>query len=143
MKGRQTIHLLCKNDAIIPFREMLQEVYNNGRIDLVILCQLTPHLLPWRNHGLPRPHIRQKNNLGDIAVEIGGTLLSYRPVSRVGDDIVIWSLLYDGERPRYGAKAFWRSRIGGTVSTGFLISNAARAKSLWPELGAWISVRCA
>ena len=55
--------------------------------------------------------------------------MSYRPASRPGDDIVIWSLIFDPLKPSYDAEQFWRSRIGGYVSTGFLLSSAARLRS--------------
>jgi hypothetical protein len=129
MKARQAIRILCKNDETISLRHLIQDIYDHGRIDLVVLCQLAPHLLPVANYGIPRSNIAFKNNLGDMPIEVGGTLLSYRPASRPGDDIVIWSLIFDPLRPSYDAEHFWRSKIGGSVSTGFLVSSATRLRS--------------
>jgi hypothetical protein len=129
MKARQAIRILCKNDETMSLRDLIQDVYDHGRIDLVVLCQLAPHLLPVAAYGIPRSNVAIKNNLGDMPIEVGGTLLSYRPASRPGDDIVIWSLIIDPLKPSYDAEHFWRSRIGGAVSTGFLVSSAARLRS--------------
>lgn len=94
-----------------------------------VLCQLAPHLLPVAHCRIPRSNVAFKNGLGDMPIEVGGTLLSYRPASRPGDDIVIWSLIFDPLKPSYDAEQFWRSRIGSYVATGFLLSSAARLRS--------------
>jgi hypothetical protein len=129
MKARQAIRILCKDDETMSLRDLIQDVYDHGRIDLVVLCQLAPHLLPVAHYGIPRSNVGFKNSLGDMPIEVGGTLLSYRPASRPGDDIVIWSLIFDPLKPSYDAEQFWRSRIGSHVSTGFLLSSAARLRS--------------
>jgi hypothetical protein len=129
MKARQAIRILCKDDETMSLRDLIQDVYDRGRIDLVVLCQLAPHLLPVANYGIPRSNVALKNGLGDMSIEVSGTLLSYRPASRPGDDVVIWSLISDPLKQSYDAEQFWRSRIGGYVSTGFLLSSAARLRS--------------
>jgi hypothetical protein len=129
MKGRRSIHILCKNDSLVSLRELIWDVYDNGRLDLAILCLLTPHLLPWLvdKFDIPRSKFDREVLLaGDMPIENAGTLLSYRPASRPGDDIVIWSLIFDGEKAFYSAKDFWRSRVGSAIATGFLLSSAKR-----------------
>jgi hypothetical protein len=115
MKGRRNIHFLCRNDVIVKWRSLLRDVSERGRIDLAILSQLAPQLLPSGNTS--REVLRTENV---------GNLLSYRPASRPGDDVVIWSLLANTGKPIYRALDFWKSQIGKTVLTGFLMSSATR-----------------
>ncbi|CAG8956647.1 hypothetical protein HYFRA_00011958 [Hymenoscyphus fraxineus] len=73
---------------------------------------------------------------GLVSPEEAGSLLSHRHTSRDGDDIVIWSLLFN-EKAYHSPEAMWRSRIQDMgdngqynldINTGFLISSAPRVE---------------
>lgn len=119
MRGRQHIHILCKNDRTVSFSEILQAVHDRGRIDLVIFCLLAPHLLPWYS-----ANVRSKSTV-KIELATTATMLTYRPASRKGDEVVIWSLV-SSDKPCYTAEALWRSRVGIAIQTGFLVSSSPR-----------------
>jgi hypothetical protein len=142
MKGRKNIHFLCKNDITLSYPTILRAVFDQGRIDLVNLCLLVPHMLPWASAHLPEsywsktskyaPEISATENsnskLGKIPLATVGTMLSFRPASRKGDDVVIWSLILNDEL-FYTAEAFWGSRVGTQIKTGFLVSSAPRLRA--------------
>jgi len=118
VKGRKNIHFLCKNDVIVNWRNLLRDVSEKGRIDLAILAQLAPRWLP-----------SQSSGEDSISTENMGILLSYRPASRPGDDMVIWSLLTNLEKPIYSAIDIWKCQVGKRVPTGFFMSSATRLRN--------------
>jgi hypothetical protein len=128
MRGRKHVQILCRDDQTVSFFKIVRAVFDQGRIDLVNLCLLVPHLLPWSTAFIPESDRRLPTNREKISLATAGAMLSYRPASRKGDDIVIWSLLFNDE-PYYTAEAFWRSRIGTSIRTGFLISSAVRVRA--------------
>jgi hypothetical protein len=128
MKGRNNVRILCKNDTTLSVREIMNRVYAEGRIEIGILCHLLSNFLPRVGDGHEKTPMDRFLRSDDILNEISGTLLSYRPASRPGDDIVIWSLLLGGDQIFYDPVDFWRSRIGTSIFTGFLISSAGRCK---------------
>ena len=123
MKGRSKIRLLCAHEQTVSFPGILKTVFDYGRIDLAIICQLAPHLLPWHKTKLSKSAIEGK--LGYIQFEILGTLLSYRPATKQKDAIVIWSMLF-GDEVFPEPEAFWRSRVGAGLYTGYLMCSAPR-----------------
>lgn len=120
VRGRHSIHLLCKNNKTVRFRDVVHDVLEYGSIDLAILSFTVPHMLP-----------DSPNLTGFWSREEVGQVLSYRPASRNGDDMVIWSLLAN-ERACDSAEDFWHkvARISGDfVHTGFLMSTAPRLQT--------------
>lgn len=124
VKGREHIHLLCKNNRTIPFFQVVRDVFEHGSVDLAILSFTVPHMFPGRALGT------NKQDLSPFMTrEESGQVLSYRPASRKGDDIVIWSLLAsdngcDSPEELWGNKV--RESNGEFVHTGFLMSSAPR-----------------
>lgn len=129
VRGRHKIYLLCKDDQIVPFKELLETVLQEGSIDLAILAFAVPHLLPINaaTHEPMQSWLKLPVRHGYLPIEVAGGLLSHRAASRPGDDIVIWSLLLR-ENIFYNAEDFWRGREGSSLFTGFLMSSAARLK---------------
>lgn len=134
MRGRRNIHLLCKSNEVISFKETLQIVHENGRIDLAILFLTSQHLLP---HDSERD-FELFDGMGSVATEedlriaqgflsVGeaAVLLSHRHATRDGDDIVIWSLLAH-EKAIKDPVQLWTSQLGAKVETGFLLSSMPR-----------------
>ena len=85
IRGRHQIYLLCKDEQIVPFKETLAIVLQEGSIDLAILAFAVPHLLPpgmvntinpeeWKGLLHPFGH----GNQGYLPVESAGSLLSHR-----------------------------------------------------------------
>lgn len=118
VRGRHNIHLLCKDNKTISFREVVQDVFEFGSIDLAILSFTVPHMLPDR---VEPPGFWTREEVGQV--------LSYRPASRKGDDIVIWSLLASEEAHEL-PEELWRNQPRGDskVHTGFLMSSAPRLR---------------
>ena len=50
MRGRHNVHLLCKGNKVVSFKDTLNAVHKYGRIDLTILFLTTQHLLPQPTH---------------------------------------------------------------------------------------------
>ena len=117
VRGRHNIHLLCKDNRTISFRKIVQDVFECGSIDLAILSFIVPHMLP--------DHVNQSGFWGREEV---GQVLSYRPASRKGDEVVIWSLLAI-EEAEDSPEELWRNKLridSESVHTGFLMSSAPR-----------------
>lgn len=142
-RGRHQIHLLCKDNRTINFRDLCIDIYKYGGIDIAIFILNLAHMLP---RSVENPYAisyasatvpRLDNSLeaDDLTTylgrEIAGSHLSYRPASRKGDDIVIWSLL-TGNVKFDLAEDLWLSKISepleNYIHMGFLISSAPRSK---------------
>ena len=141
-RARQSIHLLCKDHKVVSLKECLDKVHREGSLDVAVLLLATPHLMPrvYRDdngefsadaYPLTRDILKRSQPLfqGFLTVENSGMLLSHRPASRPGDDIVIWSLLLN-EKVHENAIDFWRSREGHSIHTSFLVSTAPRL-NIW------------
>ena len=147
-RARRNIHLLCKNNVVVSLKQIIQQVYHEGALDIGILLLAVPHFLPpFDDRALaePKSESRVYFEAGYLPIETSGILLSHRPASRAGDDIVIWSLLISERSIFYGAEAFWRSLQGpmlqtseetgrifsraAQIKTGYLVSNAPRLKA--------------
>lgn len=130
-KGRNNIFLLCKNKRTVNFRDLLRHVLSDGRIDMAVFIWHIYHMLPVppMATGMGPNYQRIASGASRLSSEIG-SLLSYRPASRPGDDFVIWSLLGDpSSRPCSSAVSFWKSQAGKFLSTGYLMSSAKRLRT--------------
>lgn len=132
MRGRHNIHLLCKWNQVICFKETLRAVNENGRIDLAILFLTSQHLLPqppvddYELFGVKLASEEDRMiQLGFISLGEASILLSHRHATRDGDDVVIWSLLTD-ETAIKNVAELWKSHEGAKVQTGFLMSSSQR-----------------
>ena len=142
-RGRESIYLLCKGNRTLSMRETIEIVHREGSLDVAVLLLTIPHLLPrvhrkidWDSPLVDKTPLYQEITKlfeplyrGFLTVENSGMLLSHRPASRPGDDVVIWSLLLD-ERVYENAVDFWRSRQGHSIRTSFLVSTAPRL-NIW------------
>lgn len=134
MRGRNKIHLLCKGNQVVCFEELLRTVYQEGRIDIVILFLTSQHLIPHLEPddyeilpgygGLASDEDR-RTQMGLISIGEGSILLSHRHASRKGDDILIWSLLVDHKAVK-NVDQLWKNQLGAETHTGFLISSTPR-----------------
>jgi hypothetical protein len=132
IRGRQNIHILCKDNAVVSLKEALSIVCYHGSIDIAVLYLTAQHLLPSPPYNKSTPMNLVTRGL--VSLEEAGSLLSHRHASRDGDDIVIWSLLFN-EKAYHSPEAMWRSRVQDEgdngqynldINTGFLISSAPR-----------------
>lgn len=129
VRGRHNIHLLCKDNRVVPFIRVVRDILDHGSIDLAILSFTVPHMFP-------EAVSENEQKAGDMLLymtrEESGQVLSYRPASRKGDDVIIWSLLADDEGCDSPEK-LWQSRArkhdGDLVFTGFLMSSAPRLQN--------------
>ena len=144
-RARRTIHLLCRNNAVVSLKQVIETIHQKGMLELGILWSAMPHFLPpFDDHRMVRnwPGGQgQTFEAGYLAIETSGDLLSHRPASRPGDDVVIWSLLMSHNTVFDDAESFWKamqgpifrpsavSGRGARVPTGYLISSAPRLKT--------------
>lgn len=144
-RARRTIHFLCRNNAVVSLKQVIKTVSQNGMLELGILWLAMPHFLPsFDDHRMVRtwPGAQgQTFEAGYLSVETSGDLLSHRPASRPGDDVVIWSLLVSQRTIFHDAETFWKamqgpvfrpskvSGRGARIRTGYLISSAPRLKT--------------
>ena len=131
-RARRTIHLLCKNNAVVPLVQVIENVERKGALDIAILLLAMPHFLPPLDDcalASSKSMDRQSFEAGYLPVETSGSLLSHRAASREGDDFVIWSLLMSEKTIFYNAEAFWKSMQGlafqSSAETGEIFSSAA------------------
>ena len=134
-RARRTIHLLCRDNAVVPLKIVIEIVHRKGALDIGILLLAMPHFLPHfddRVLASPKSEDRQHFKAGYLPIETSGSLLSHRAASREGDDFVIWSLLISENTIFYNAEAFWESMQGlafqTSVKTGNIFSSAADVK---------------
>ncbi|OQU94076.1 hypothetical protein CLAIMM_00488 [Cladophialophora immunda] len=124
MRARHNVHLLCKYNKIISFKECLTRVHEKGAIAIANLFLTHQQLLPAQP---PSPFTKNpqgeivRRRDGYISVEESICLLAYRHASRPGDSTVIMSLLHD-TTPVYSAEMFWKSKINTIIHTGILFS---------------------
>ena len=125
-RGRQSIYLLCKDNVVISFAETIRIVHRQGSLDIVPLLLAVPHMMaPFIRKGYHISTTVRAFEVGFLTVESSASLLSHRAATRPGDDIVIWSLLLKDE-VFSDAATFWRTKVGETVNTGYLVSSAPR-----------------
>ena len=144
-RARRTIHLLCRNNAVVSLKQVIETVHRNGMLELGLLCLAMPHFLPpFDDHVMAELRSGgqgQKFEAGYLSIDTSGDLLSHRPASRPGDDVVIWSLLLSKSTVFNDAEAFWKAMQGpifrpaavtgrgARIRTGYLISSAPRLKT--------------
>lgn len=130
MKGRQNIFLLCKNRKTVNLRELMRHVLGSGKIDIAVFIWHIYHMLPIAPppSGMSEYYLEIHAGQRKVSSQIG-SLLSYRPASRPGDDLVVWSLLgAPWDKPYSAAKPFWKAGIGKFLETGYLMSSAKRLR---------------
>lgn len=134
MRGRNQLYLLCRHNACISFLDLVKDIWSEGSIDIAILSLAARHMLPW---DVRSPPLVRDENMG---LELAGNMLSHRPASRKGDDLVIWCLLIgldnDSTTPlpfqnvdqnsEEFCSRFWRTFVNSHITTGFLVSSAPR-----------------
>ena len=132
-RARRTIHLLCRNNAVVPLKQVIEVVHRKGALDIGIMLLAMPHFLPPLDDRVlasSKSESRQHFKAGYLPIETSGSLLSHRAASREGDDFVIWSLLMSEKTILYNAEAFWESMQGlafrTSAKTGEIFSSAAR-----------------
>jgi hypothetical protein len=132
MRGRDNVHILCKNNTIISVRDIVTKVLRHGQIDLVILVLTSHHILRsqpgYMIEGLATPYMLHGYSSNDGMIEDGMCHLNHRHASRPGDDLVIWSLLC-GVKVYDSPEEFWRARIGEILPTGFLLNSTPRIQN--------------
>ncbi len=131
MRGRQNIHVLCKDEVVVCLKELLTSVNAHGSITLANLFLSAQHLLPQMRGDDNASDELQRYYRGFLPIEEAAYALRHRHASRPGDDAVIWSLLCD-ETPSYTASELWEAQIKnrpngtGAVHTSYLISSIPR-----------------
>lgn len=134
MRGRNHLYLLCKHNPCINFLDLVRDIWSEGSIDIAILSLATRHMLPW---DVRSPPLIRDEKMG---LELAGNMLSYRPASRKGDDLVIWYLLIGldndstaqlpfedvDQNSEEFCSRFWKTFVNRSITTGFLVSSAPR-----------------
>jgi hypothetical protein len=84
MRGRNNIHILCQDEAVVSARKTFELVYARGCIDIAILLLTSQHLVPFESEVN-----KIARELQPLDIPEATALVSQRHVSRPGDDIVI------------------------------------------------------
>lgn len=121
MRGRLNIHVLCKNDRIHPVKEVIQDVYLNGCIDIAILALTSQQLMA--------PNTEIRDNMFRSDIPEASNMLGYRHASRPEDDVVIWSLMVNPEA-FFDATKFWERYRGCLLRSGYLMSDLPRLSAV-------------
>ena len=123
LRGRNHVGLLCQDNQILRFTEVLLHVIAHGRVDLAIFASLLSHMLPWWEDEMGP--VMAEVNPNPLPLEVVGSWLSHRPVTRESDAMQIWSLCLGPRKIKItDAVDFWRQQKD--VSTGFLMSSSER-----------------
>lgn len=131
MRGRNRIHLLCKDDNVVSLKAVLDLVCHYGAVDIAILYLTMQHLIPARP---PNKEASDQSlvRIGLVSVEEAASLLSHRHASRDNDDILIWSLLFN-EKVFKTPQELWSAKDVAhrySINSGFLVSSAPRIQGI-------------
>ncbi|KAK4942217.1 hypothetical protein LTR10_017974 [Elasticomyces elasticus] len=136
MRGRRSLYLLCLDDKVIRLYDVLQTVYQKGRIDVAVPFLTRSYLLPpdditdmelFEGGGSVADEEDRLIAEGFISIGEATVLLSHRHATRDEDDVLIWSLLIgdiEGD-----AAEMWKRQVGKKIPTGALVSSAPRLQS--------------
>ncbi|KAI1394165.1 uncharacterized protein F4822DRAFT_424632 [Hypoxylon trugodes] len=126
LKGRNHVSILCRDDQVVMFQDVLERVCRDGRIDLAAFSLFLPHMV--RNYDFDDERSRRIRDYGfNVDLEQIGSWLSHRPASRERDYATIWNLCLAQQKE--GVKTiedFWKQERGINILTGFLLSPAPR-----------------
>lgn len=141
LRGRNQLYLLCKNDHVVRFKDVLQAVVTHGNISIAVLFLTAAHLLP-ANDQPGNPEMPKYDDFmlsvsaeKFASIEDAAGLLRYRQASHPDkDEIVIWSLLCEAHVSTT-AEQLWQRyrhakishRLG--VRSGFLMSSIPRLQT--------------
>ncbi|KAL4799855.1 hypothetical protein BDV19DRAFT_376238 [Aspergillus venezuelensis] len=118
IRGRANLHILCKDNRVIPLKTVLTDILSKSCLSLVSPCLAIQHYTPTRD----------KVDL--VKTEQATCLLNHRHPTKDRDIIIIWSLVCGSNKVAKTAEAFWRSMVGGQLATGFLVSSSPRIKGI-------------
>ncbi|KIW02047.1 uncharacterized protein PV09_06549 [Verruconis gallopava] len=126
-RGRKSLYILCKDDHVVSLHNVAQNVCESGAMELSGLFLSAQHLIPFDPDNRPIEQ-RQRLTKDDTDSRFAdmyraADILSCRHASREGDEIVIWTLLYN-DIPFDNMVDIWRNRE--YVRTGWLVSDLPR-----------------
>ncbi|KAL0262579.1 hypothetical protein SLS55_001547 [Diplodia seriata] len=129
--GVRNLHLLCKDDRVLRFADVVEVVHAEGRVDLVNTLLSSHHLLPRSDAAKPvrvheRGHAYRRNVYG-FGVGEAASLLAHRHATRERDETIIWSILSERRGVCYSPAQFWGQTSG--VRTGMLMSHVPRIEA--------------
>ncbi|KAF2228424.1 hypothetical protein EV356DRAFT_581599 [Viridothelium virens] len=115
VRGQRNVHLLCAKNQTVSFAELVHNILSKGALDIAILSITSMHLLvrTWQ---------------GKFNIVHAGAILSHRYATRVGDDVVIWSLMSAKQKSGITSDplVFWKASQGCFLNTGYLMSSVPR-----------------
>ncbi|KAL4999182.1 hypothetical protein BDV10DRAFT_165390 [Aspergillus recurvatus] len=118
IRGRANLHILCKDNRVIPLKTILKDTLSKSCLSLASACLAIQHYTPTRDH------------VDLVKTEQATCLLNHRHPTKDRDIIIIWSLVCGSSKVVKTAEAFWRSMVGGSLATGFLVSSSPRIKGI-------------
>ena len=87
-RARRTIHLLCRNNAVVQLKQVIEIVHRKGALDIGILLLAMPHFLAPLDDRILASHKswapeggREGFKAGYLRIETSGSLLSHRAAS--------------------------------------------------------------
>ncbi|KAL4904792.1 hypothetical protein BDW74DRAFT_153523 [Aspergillus multicolor] len=116
IRGRANLHILCKDNRVIPLSTILPDIISKSCLSLVSPCLAIQH------------YTRTRDGDEEVLAEYATCFLNHRHPTKDRDIITIWSLVCGSGKVVKTAEAFWKAKIGEELSTGFLISSSPRIK---------------
>lgn len=119
MRGCWNLHILGKNNHIISLIDVLNDILAYSNLSLVSPCLALQHYIP---QGAPRPI---KGEVPPVGLEQATCLMNHRHATKDRDVTMIWSLVC-GSKLVKASVDFWKSQVGQSLTTGFLLSSSPR-----------------
>ncbi|KAL3481734.1 hypothetical protein BJX99DRAFT_218184 [Aspergillus californicus] len=119
MRGRVSLHLLCKDNHVIPLVDVLNDVLAQSCLSLVPACLAVQHYIP-------TPVYPDGIKRDPVSIEQATCLLNHRHATKDRDVAMIWALVAGSATVIKAAEEFWVQKTGSHITTGFLLSSAPR-----------------
>lgn len=118
MRGRWNLHILCKDHHTISLRDVLNDVLAYSNLTLISPCLTLQHYIPTTDRPV-------EGEIPPVSIEQATCLLNHRHATKDRDVTLIWSLVC-GSKLFKTSVDFWKSAVGNSLSTGFLVSSSPR-----------------
>ncbi|RAO74236.1 uncharacterized protein BHQ10_010248 [Talaromyces amestolkiae] len=118
MRCSWNLHILCKDNHTISLRNVLNDVLAYSSLTLVSPCLTLHHYISTTD----RP---AEGEIPPVPIERATCLLNHRHATKDRDVTLIWSLVC-GSKMFKTSVDFWKSAVGNSLSTKFLVSSCPR-----------------
>lgn len=122
MRGRWNLHILCRDNHTISLKDVLNDVLTYSNLTMISPCLTLQHYIATTR----RP---AEGEIPPVTIEQATCLLNHRHATKDRDVALIWSLVC-GSKLFKSSVDFWKSSVGTSLSTGFLVSSSPRLQGV-------------